>query len=97
MRLLADIRVAFGDRDEMTSKAILVELHAMDEAPWKDLRGKPLDERGLANRLRQYSVKPKGIRVGTTVPRGYTRADLHDAWVRYLPPIAAKSTTSTWM
>ena len=95
MRLLADVRTAFGDRtEEMTSKAMLAALHAMEEAPWKDIKGKPLDERGLANRLRQYGVKSKVIRVGTATPRGYTRADLYDAWVRYLPPIAAKSATS---
>jgi Protein of unknown function (DUF3631) len=93
MRLLADVRTAFGDADEMTSKAILAALHAMEEAPWKDIKGKPLDERGLANRLRQYGVKSKVIRIGNATPRGYTRADLYDAWVRYLPPIAAKSAT----
>ena len=94
MRLLADVRAAFGSADEMTSKAILTALHAMEEAPWKDIKGKPLDERGLANRLRQYGVKSKVIRIGTATPRGYTRADLHDAWMRYLPPIAARSATS---
>jgi hypothetical protein len=94
IRLLADVRTVFGDSVKMTSKAILAALHAMDEAPWKDLKGKPLDERGLANRLRQYSVKPKSIPVGEARPRGYVRADLYDAWVRYLPPIAAKSATS---
>ena len=54
----------------MTSKAILAALHAMEEAPWKDIRGKPLDERGLANRLRQYGVKSKVIRIGTPRPKG---------------------------
>ena len=39
-------------------------LHELDESPWGDLRGKPLDARGLARRLGKYGVKPKVIRVG---------------------------------
>ena len=57
----------------------------MEEAPWKDLNGKGLDSRGLALRLRQYGIKSKQIREGTTNKKGYLRADLADAWARYLP------------
>jgi hypothetical protein len=94
IRLLADLRTIFGDREAMPSKAILAALHDMTESRWGDIRGKPLDERGLANRLRHYGVKPKVVRVGESTPRGYTRADLYDQWVRYLPPLGAKSATS---
>ncbi len=85
IRLLADLRTIFGDDDALTSKVILAKLIAIEEAPWGDLKGKPLSERGLAQRLRQYDVRPKVIRIGDTTPRGYTAADLHDAWKRYLP------------
>src|SRR5262249_25048244 len=68
---------------------------AIEEAPWTNLKGKPLDERGLAHRLRQYGVRPKTIRIGTGTPRGYTRSDFVDAWERYLPgPSPARSATS---
>ncbi len=94
IRLLNDIKVIFEGHDELPSKAVLDRLLALPEAPWGDLRGKPLDERGLAKRLRAYDVKPKTIRVGTATPRGYSRADLEDQWRRYLPPLPDKSETS---
>src|SRR5262249_53933170 len=56
VRLLADLRQVFGDAREMSTKDILAALHELPEAPWADLKGKPLDERGLAVRLRQFSV-----------------------------------------
>ena len=85
IKLLADLRTVFGAADVMASKSILELLHKLPESPWADLRGKPLDERGLANRLRQYGIKSKNVRIGGQVPKGYDRADLHDAWQRYLP------------
>ena len=95
VRLLADLRTVFGSADELPSKIILNALHAIEEAPWTNLKGKPLDERGLAHRLRQYGIKPKVIRVGTGTPRGYTQADFFDAWQRYLPgPSPVRSATS---
>jgi hypothetical protein len=94
IRLLNDIRSVFGGAQEMFSKSILQALHEMVEAPWSDLKGKPLDERGLANRLRQYGVKSKTIRIGATTLKGYARADLADLWTRYLPPPSPTSVTS---
>src|SRR6516165_5428013 len=95
VRLLADLRTVFACADELPSKVILNALHAIEEAPWTNLKGKPLDERGLAHRLRQYGIKPKVIRVGTGTPRGYTQADFFDAWQRYLPgPSPVRSATS---
>jgi Protein of unknown function (DUF3631) len=63
IRLLADLEKVFDDREELQTSAILQALIGMGESPWGDLRGKPLDVRGLANRLRQYEVKPKVVRV----------------------------------
>jgi hypothetical protein len=70
----------------MATETILDELHALTELPWGDLRGKPLNARGLSLRLRNYGIKPKTVRVGTLTLKGYAREDIHDAWVRYLPP-----------
>jgi len=70
IRLLADLRAVFGDREAMPSKALLVALHDIAESPWGDLRGKPLDERGLANRLRQYDVRSRTVRIGESTPKG---------------------------
>lgn len=93
IRLLTDLQIVFGDATEMSSKAILQDLIALEESPWGDMKGKPLDERGLAHRLKQYGVKPKTIRQGGSTPRGYTRADLVDLWARYIPAKSATSAT----
>jgi hypothetical protein len=85
-RLLADLRTIFKEYDALPTKRILIKLHKLPESPWADIRGKPLDDRGLANRLRPYEIKPKLIRIEGKIYRGYTKQDFHDAWLRYLPP-----------
>jgi Protein of unknown function (DUF3631) len=78
----------------MSTEAILANLHAIEESPWSDIHGKPLNSRGLANRLRQYGIRSKNVRIGLSIPKGYARADLHDAWVRYLGPPPYETATS---
>jgi hypothetical protein len=86
LRLLADLRAVFTAGEErLDSKTVLDRLCRLDESPWDDLRGKRLDARVLATLLRPYAIKPKVIRLGDATPRGYERADLLDAWRRYLP------------
>jgi len=94
VRLLADLKNVFGDAKEMTTEAILRALHTLNESPWNDLKGKPLNDRGLAQRLRQYEVRPRVLPGGSH--RGYQREDLHDVWERYLapPPSSDGSVTS---
>jgi Protein of unknown function (DUF3631) len=94
IKLLTDLRTVFGDFDSLATKSILAALCCLEEAPWGDLRGKPLDERGLARRLSAYGIKSASVRVGDSVLRGYRREDLHDTWSRYLLPSADNSATS---
>lgn len=95
VRLLADLRDVFGDRPAMFTTDILDALNAMEEAPWGNLRGHPLDARGLSNRLRPYGVKRHQVRIGDEVNKGYRAKDLHDAWARYLPPPAPDKSVTT--
>jgi len=94
IRLLSDVREAFKERDVLATSDLLEILNNMDEAPWGDLRGKTLDSRGLAMRLKKYGVVPKTVRIGTATPKGYTRENLYDAWERYLPSLPITSATS---
>jgi hypothetical protein len=98
IRLLSDLREAFGERDQMTTAEILQKLHGISEAPWNDLKGRPLNDRGLATRLRQYSVKSRTLNLGGEArAKGYAREDLHDVWKCYLaplPPSPDRSVTS---
>lgn len=98
VRLLADLRVVFGDADTMPTETILERLHNIEESPWADLRGKPLEARGLSNLLRQYGIKPRNVYVRErTSPKGYKRADLVDAWNRYVcePAVVTPATTAS--
>ena len=85
MRLLADIRDAFAERNHLPTVDLLQALHNMDEAPWGDWYGKPLTPRGLARLLEPYRVVPLRHRVDGHNLRGYFAADFLDAWRRYLP------------
>lgn len=98
VRLLADLRVVFGEADVVPTETILEQLHNIEESPWADLRGKPLDARGLSTLLRQYGIKPGNVYVRErTSPKGYKRADLVDAWNRYVsaPAVGAAATPAS--
>ena len=88
VRLLADLRQVFqaADAEALYTSTILEALHMLEDAPWADWYGHPLATRDLAKLLRPYQVESKNIREHGGAPRkGYARADLHDAWARYVP------------
>ena len=45
-----------------SDQTILAGLHALDEAPWGDWYGKPLNPRDLAKLLRPYEIKSRFVR-----------------------------------
>ena len=91
MRLLADIREAFGNEDHLSTAELLRRLHEIDDAEWADWYGSPLTARGLATLLRPYGVGPSQRRVRGEKSRGYFRSDFGDAWARYLTPQESES------
>ncbi|MGV9586370.1 DUF3631 domain-containing protein [Nocardia farcinica] len=88
VRLLDDVRKAFGERDAMHSADVVAALVADEEAPWADLYGKPIDQRRLARELKRYGVESAQIKIDGRGAKGY-RIDgpdgLIQAWERYLP------------
>ena len=95
IQLLTDLRTAFGNAEKVATETILKQLHEIEEAPWRDIRGKPLDGRGLARRLREYGIRSHTVRLGNATPRGYERKDFLDAWARYLQSPATSATSAT--
>jgi hypothetical protein len=91
VRLLADLRSVFGESDTLSTEAILAGLCSIEESPWADLRGKPLDARGLARRLRQYGIGSVKVKIGDKALQGYRREHLWDSFARYLPPTTQKA------
>lgn len=87
IRLLTDIRTVFGVRESFSTVDLIVVLIDLEESPWGDLKGKPLDGRRLSRLLKPYKVGPKPLRIGTTIRKGYERSHFLDPWARYLPPL----------
>jgi len=96
IRLLADLRDLFthAGTGRLRTTDILTALCSLDEAPWGDLDGKPLDARRLARELRRYGAKPVTFETGEASAKGYVaypttgaqaQTGLADAWSRYLP------------
>lgn len=83
--LLADIRTVFGDETVLATETLLEGLNKLEESPWGDMKGKPLDARGLARRLKPYGINRTQVRTLMRSCKGYRREDFHDAWQRYLP------------
>jgi hypothetical protein len=89
VELLADIKKVFGDKERLKTEDILEELTADPERPWATWsKGSPMSARELARQLRGFGIKPKQIWVAGTNARGYERADLEDAFSRYLSSAA---------
>ncbi len=91
--LLSDMRDVFGVADKMSTEKILEALHTKDDAPWGDLRGKPLTTNNLSRLLKPYGIKSKVVRIGAHTHRGYSREDFHDAWKRYARATEEKPVT----
>ncbi len=95
--LLAHCREAFLEGDRIWASTLCQRLRERDESPWTDVKGKPLDERGLALRLKPYRIKSRDVKLDGTYRKGYFREDFHDAWKRYLAtePSATSATSAT--
>jgi hypothetical protein len=84
-RLLADLYEVWGDADQLFTQTLLERLCAIEEAPWSTWhRGERLSPRGLATLLRPWGVESRNVRLPEGQAKGYTRADLADAWERYV-------------
>ena len=80
VKLLTDIRDAFKNDDRLFTVVLLERLHALPESPWFH------NATTLAKALKPFGVKPKLVRVGEAVGRGYEAAAFEDAWGRYCGP-----------
>ena len=89
VRLLSDVRDAYestGWPARLATDDLLKVLCDRDDATWGDLRGKAIDSRFLAQRLKPYGVTPQKFREGDQTKRGDPLADLRGPWARYLSP-----------
>lgn len=91
MRMLSDLRDIYNQfplADTFSTADLLEKLRDIETSPWSDWsRGRGLTAKGLSDLLKPFGIFPgrhmdKGVRNS-----GYRRADLEDAWSRYLPSI----------
>jgi len=85
-RLLADIRLILEKTadDKISSRDLIDTLRKDDSAEWGEHK---LSQVKMANMLEPYGIKPRDIRFGAKVLRGYIKSQFTDAFDRYLPPI----------
>jgi hypothetical protein len=95
VQLLTDLRDIFGDATFKATEDVIASLVDLPESPWKEInRGNPLNAHRLGRMLKPYEVQSGQNRDGEKNHRGYFRADLADAWNRYLPPRPHESAAS---
>ncbi|WP_338690424.1 DUF3631 domain-containing protein [Bradyrhizobium sp. 26S5] len=94
VELLDHVRDAFGTDAKLWTDSLLQRLHDRPESPWKNIGGRPLDDRGLAKRLKGYGIKSCDVKISGTNKKGYQAESFADAWKRYLPIMSATSATS---
>lgn len=87
VELLIDIQDIFGlTTEKMFSKELLEKLHKIDDAPWPTFHnGKPMTHRQLGNRLSDFKINSKDIRIGGDKAKGFERNQFKDVWERYIP------------
>lgn len=95
VRLLADIKVVFGEQEKLFSEELCHSLIALEESPWGELpfgvrRGKEIDPRTLARFLKPYEIRPKQIKKDDIGKKGYLLVDFIDVWTRYIPDVSGE-------
>ncbi|MDQ3401819.1 MAG: DUF3631 domain-containing protein [Actinomycetota bacterium] len=96
--LLADLRAIFTrhNTDRLPTKALLADLTAIEESPWGEFEGKPLDSRRMARELARFSIRPTAFKNDEGTVKGYVtyptkeQVGLTDAWDRYLKPLTTE-------
>lgn len=84
VQLLLDIKRFFDAAgvERTTTRDLMLHLQGLEEATWSDLTAQL-----LARRLRPFDIRPRTLRIGTAVAKGYYRQEFEKAWAAYLPTL----------
>jgi Protein of unknown function (DUF3631)/ATPase family associated with various cellular activities (AAA) len=88
VKLLADIQAIFKESgaDKIHTEDLIEALKRREERPWAEYRqGRPITSQQVAGLLDPFGIKPKLVRIGEKVARGYRSDDFEDSWSRYSP------------
>jgi putative DNA primase/helicase len=87
IELLIDIRIAFGDDDEIRTVDLIAKLIADPERPWVEWsKGKPITAKHIGRLLRDFKIISENVNgTGYSQAKGYKRSRFEDAWTAYCP------------
>lgn len=75
-RLLSDVLAMVGKDQKMFGTKLLGLLREIPLAPWRKFRGEGLTLNSLASMLARFGIKPRVVRIGKQVQRGYRSKDI---------------------
>lgn len=91
LTLLASVRDVMGSEERISTAELVNRLCNMEDGAWCDFNTGEVDPqkrsiqpRQIGSLLRDYGVRPKDIRVGDGVKKGYRSIDLEPVWERYV-------------
>lgn len=93
VQLLRDISELFAERgaSHLRTADIIEALNRMESRPWTEAnRGRPINGHWLARRLGGFGVRPHDVKIEGKGIKSYRRADLDDAFARYIPDAQAR-------
>ncbi len=96
--LLEDIREIFAQlgEEKIGSVDLLGLLCGDDEKMWTTFnRGRSITPKQISQRLREFKVQSKDVRIGGSVIKGYERRQFDDAFARYLPAATPSDSPAT--
>ena len=89
--LLKDMQQLFEQQkvDGLFSDDFEKYLHTLEERPWSEYgrQRKPISKNQIASLLRPFEIRPKPIRVGEIVGRGYALDICSEVFGRYITPL----------
>ncbi len=92
IELLSDIQEIFETKGipKISTADLITALISDDEKSWQTYnRGKQLNPKQLANKLKPYGIFSKTLRIGFATIKGYELDQFEDAFERYLPQYPA--------
>ncbi len=91
VRLLIDVRTAFGTAERLLTETLIGRLREDPEAPWDTLGKNGLNPKSLAALLRDFGIHsvPDRWEDGSQ-GRGFKREQFDDSWRRYCPAASSR-------
>jgi hypothetical protein len=88
IKLLNDVRTVFDAKHalRLPSAVLALELALLEGQPWAEYAGRrAISTHQVAHLLRGFGIRPRTMRIGVTMAKGYAVTDFKDVFERFLP------------